>query len=222
MVLIRGGLHRLGSLLGDEDERPVHEVLLDPYYIDATEVTNEDFIRFVEATGYVSEGNWRDYVSPLRARHPVVAVTWADATAFAAWAGKRLPTEAEWEAAAAGGRDTPYPNGENITPAAATFGAVTGTDQTPATTPVASHPPNNFGLYDMAGNAWEWCSDYYAADAYSRRPRRNPKGPERGSSRVCRGGSWYDRAESLRVANRLEMTPAILGNVFGFRCVADP
>ncbi len=221
MVLIPGGEYLIGSNKGEEDERPVHPVILDPFYIDAREVTNADFARFVAATGYQAEGLWQRYSENGRDSHPAVAVTWNDASAYAKWAGKRLPTEAEWEAAARGGANPSlYPNGDQLLPEDATFGFLFEED--PQTTPVGSHPPNRIGLYDMAGNVWEWCADYYAADAYSSAPTKNPTGPERGATRVVRGGSWNDRAEVLRVANRLEMTPSLIGPIFGFRCAKSP
>jgi formylglycine-generating enzyme required for sulfatase activity len=217
MVLVRGGTYTVGSNSGDDDERPARRVVLDPFYLDAREVANADFARFVAETNYRAEGERRKYADPSRSDHPVVAVTWNDAVAYATWAGKRLPSEAEWEAAARGGLEGRlYPNGDQIGPADATFGALHSHD--PQTTAVGSHPPNGYGLHDMAGNVWEWCSDYYAPDAYLRGSARDPKGPERGSARVARGGSWNDAPRALRVANRLEMTPTLIGPVFGFRC----
>jgi sulfatase modifying factor 1 len=217
MVLVRGGAYTVGSNSGEDDERPARRVVLDPYFIDAKEVTNAEFERFVTEAGYQAEGDWRKFASEERRDHPVVAVTWNDAAAYAAWAGKRLPTEAEWEAAARGGFDGRiYPNGDEIGPADATFGALYSRE--PKTTAVASHRPNGYGLHDVSGNAWEWCSDFYTPDAYLRGATRDPKGPERGSSRVARGGSWNDGPQALRVSNRLEMTPTLIGPVFGIRC----
>jgi formylglycine-generating enzyme required for sulfatase activity len=219
MVLIRGGEYEVGSDVGEEDERPARRVTLDPFYLDAREVTNAEFTRFVAATGYEAEGDWRRYAGPGRETHPVVSVTWSDASAYAKWVGRRLPTEAEWEAAARGGlQGTAYPRGSELRPEDANFGALFEDEDSPRTAPVGSFPPNGYGLYDMAGNVWEWCSDYYAPDAYSRGPKRNPAGPERGAARVARGGSWNDPATSLRVSNRLEATPSLIGPVFGFRC----
>jgi len=221
MVLVRGGYFLVGSEQGDPDEAPVRRLAIDGFYIDAREVTNADFARFAAATGYEAEGEWRRYARPGREAHPVLSVTWTDAAAFAEWAGKRLPTEAEWEAAARGGLEgADYPNGDEVSPDDATYGHLY--DTRPATTPAGSLEPNGYGIYDMAGNAWEWCSDYYALDAYARVPTLNPAGPERGVSRVLRGGSWNDRAVTLRVSNRLEMTPTIIGPVFGFRCAKSP
>jgi sulfatase modifying factor 1 len=222
MVLIRGGQYTIGSDAGDEDERPVRRVTLDPFYLDAREVTNAEFARFVETAGYQAEGNWHVYATGGRESHPVVGVTWTDASEYARWAGKRLPAEAEWEAAARGGLEgKPYPNGDELLMEEATFGALFETGP-PRTSPVGSHRANGYGLHDMAGNAWEWCADYYAADAHAHGQAHNPTGPARGAARVARGGSWNDRAASLRVSNRLEMTPTIIGPVFGFRCAQSP
>jgi formylglycine-generating enzyme required for sulfatase activity len=221
MVLVPGGRYAIGSERGDPDERPVREILLDPFFVDTTEVTNADFARFVRETGYVAEGAWQEYARPGRERHPVTGVTWNDASAFASWAGKRLPTEAEWEAAARGGLvDKPYPNGDSLE-GTAKYGEIFAGNDT-QTVPVGSFAPNGYGLYDTAGNVWEWCADFYASDAYARADELNPAGPRRGASRVMRGGSWNDRAEELRVSNRLEMTPTIIGHVFGFRCAKSP
>ena len=220
MVLIHGGTYVIGSENGQPDEQPVHRVVLDPYYIDVTEVTNADFARFVAATGYASEGQWMRYAAD-RDRYPVTSVTWNDAVAYAAWAEKRLPTESEWESAARGGLvGKAYPNGDDLDPDEATFGHFDGLAI--ATTPVASHRPNGYGLYDVAGNVWEWCSDYYAPDAYARAEAHNPAGPSNGAARVVRGGSWYEGVAEIRVSNRLGMTPTLIGPVFGFRCAKTP
>ncbi len=222
MALVRGGTYTIGAADGDADERPVHRVTLDPFYIDRREVTNAEFGRFVAATGYRSEGQWERFAGRDRATHPVTSVTWNDASAYAKWAGKRLPTEAEWEAAARGGLDgRTFPNGDTLDPNEATFGFVFEGMKT-STTPAGSHRPNGYDLYDMAGNVWEWCADYYAADAYSRTTGYNPAGPETGAARVMRGGSWNSPIAELRVSNRLGMTPTIIGHVFGFRCVKSP
>ncbi len=218
MVLVHGGTYWMGSMVGDVDERPVHAVVLDPFFIDTREVTNDEFAEFVQATSYAPEGQWAQYAVRGRENCPVTAVTWNDAVAFAAWADKRLPTEAEWEIAARGGLEgSLYPNGDSLTPDEANFDNVFGDERT-GTIPVGSKLPNGYGLYDTAGNVWEWCSDFYAPDAYARLPKYNPRGPEHGSSRVVRGGSWNERATSCRVSNRLAMTPSLIGPVFGFRC----
>lgn len=221
MVLVRGGSYTIGSDSGERDEAPEHVAVLDPFYIDVCEVTNAEFARFVSETGYVAEGQWATYAGKGRDRHPVASVTWSDASAYAAWAGKRLPTEHEWEAAARGGlQGALFPNGDTLSATDATYDFVV--DETIRTTPVGEKPANGYGVHDMAGNVWEWCSDWYASDAYRRVPPNDPRGPERGAARVMRGGSWNERSISCRVSNRLEMTPSIIGFVFGFRCAKTP
>lgn len=221
MVLVRGGIYAIGSESGERDEAPSHSVVLDPFYIDVCEVTNAEFARFAAETGYVAQGQWTTYAGAGRERHPVASVTWNDASAYAAWAGKRLPTEHEWEAAARGGlADSLFPNGDTLAADAATYDFVV--EEVIRTTPVGSKKANGYGLHDTAGNVWEWCSDWYSSDAYRRVVPNNPPGPERGAARVMRGGSWNDRSVSCRVSNRLEMTPTIIGFVFGFRCAKTP
>lgn len=246
------------------DARPVHLVYVSGLWMDKTEVTNEQFARFVEATGYttvaertpdprdfpgalpenlvagsvvfsppsrpvplndhfqwwnyVKGANWRHPEGPgsdlkTRMNHPVVHVAWQDAVAYCKWAGKRLPTEAEFEFAARGGLDRKrYSWGDEFRPGgkwmANTFQGHfpdnnTAADGFQATAPVASFPPNGYGLYDIAGNVWEWCSDWYRSDyfqtlAASEKIARNPQGPadsfdpsEPGvAKRVQKGGSF--------------------------------
>ena len=159
MVLIPAGTFQMGSTTGDSDEYPVHTVTLDAFYMDMHEVTNARYQKFVQSTGYPQpplSHNPR-FNAPDA---PVVRVNWRDAAAYAAWAKKRLPTEAEWEYAARGGlTGKRYPNGDTITYADANFGNIGGADRWKWTAPVGNFPPNGYNLYDMAGNAWEWCFD---------------------------------------------------------------
>ncbi|MCS7078842.1 MAG: formylglycine-generating enzyme family protein [Chloracidobacterium sp.] len=224
MVFIPGGTFVRYDAAGNG-----HLTTVAPFFLDRTEVTNADFRRFVEATGYQSEGRWALYATPSRDQHPVVAVTWNDAVAYARWAGKRLPTEAEWEFAARAGRPTALygTDGAGDTPDDhATFGRiVVYPKRTPLrgiqTTPVGMFPPNPFGLYDMAGNAAEWCADWFDADYYAVSPIRRPPGPAFGRGRVVRGGSWNDRAEYLKVTHRYGLPPGTIAFTLGFRCAAD-
>ena len=230
MVVIPAGEFQMGSDNGGDHEKPVHTVYLDTFYMDKYEVTNAQYRRFVQATrysepagyGYVGDA-WRDGFRPCsdsRFRgddQPVVCVCWADAQAYAAWAGKRLPTEAEWEKAARGGLvGMEYPWGSKITEENANYGS-----NTVNTTPVGSYPPNGYGLYDMAGNVWEWCADWYSSDYYSGPPERNPKGPDSGTVRVLRGGSWIYNPYYLRVAPRSYNPPTDAYSHIGFRCVSQ-
>ncbi len=200
-----------------------------PFFLDRTEVTNGEFRRFVAATGYQSEGRWALYATRERDLHPVVAVTWNDAVAYARWAGKRLPTEAEWEFAARAGRPTALYGtaGAGDTPSGrAAFGHIAvNPKRLPLrgiqTLPVGTFPPNPFGLYDMAGNAAEWCADWFDADYYAVSPVRRPPGPDFGRGRVVRGGSWNDRAEYLKLSHRYGLPSGTIAFTLGFRCAAD-
>jgi eukaryotic-like serine/threonine-protein kinase len=226
MLLIEGGWLKMGSLEGYDYEQPVHDVYVDSFYIDETEVTNEKFEKFVLATGHKTDaenlGNeknsWRAFSTPDRRNHPVVLVSWNDAAAYAKWAGKRLPTEAEWEYAARGGLiGKKYPWGDDPPPRKANFGRGRRV-QTPPTEPVKSYEPNGYGLYDMAGNVSEWCQDWYDPKYYSSSPERNPSGPSTGQARVYRGGSWYTDFNQMRIAGRLSESQTGYEYDRGFRC----
>lgn len=241
MVLIPASEFLMGSEQGSEVEKPVHRVYLDDYFIDATPVTNAQFADFVEATGYRTtsekldrlvasqEGHprsaslsWRTFSTPERHDHPVIFVSWLDADAFAKWAGKRLPTEAEWEKAARGGLEGKlFPWGDE--PAnerrANWLRTQTAAADAPPTSAVTSFEPNGYNLYDMVGNVWEWCADWYFDPYYVISPSDNPQGPERGQYRVRRGASWNIRESfRLRCANRGAMPPDRFWPNVGFRC----
>jgi formylglycine-generating enzyme required for sulfatase activity len=298
MVWIPGGEFLMGSTEGNENERPVHRVVIDGFWMDKTEVTNRQFARFVEATGHVTVGerrlmpedvpyfpewpvegvppgglvytrptkpvapkdyhdwwrvvegaNWRRPEGPGsdlvgKEDHPVVHVAWEDAAAYARWAGKELPTEAQWEYAARGGVEGAEfscgaslqgPDGRWL--ANIWQGAFPNVNERGdghfGTAPVGSFPPNGFGLFDMSGNVWEWCADWFQADAYARGPSRNPRGPDRGSdpcrpgapARVQRGGSFLCAdcyCRGYRVAARMQASPDTTAMHTGFRCVVNP
>jgi formylglycine-generating enzyme required for sulfatase activity len=232
------------SLKGYSNERPVNIVYLDAFYLDKHEVTNEQYKKFMDATGYKAPDYWDDPNFNIP-NHPVVGVSWFDAEAYCKWAGKRLPTEAEWEKAARGvlvGRI--YPCGDSLSHNDANYGGTFGKDGWEFTSPVGSFAPNGYGLYDMAGNVNEWCSDWYDENYYKEGRNRynknyplrsnNPKGPHSGSTRVARGGSWrqitpggYGYGPSrdpsgLRVSNRYGYhSPTSTYNDVGFRCAMD-
>ena len=224
MVLIPAGSFEMGDSKNEpeewmEDSKPVHTVELDAFYMDVHEVTVGQFREFVNQSGYKYGGNW-DSVTKLSPGdgYPMVEVNWNDAVAYAKWAGKRLPTEAEWEYAARGGLvGKRYPWGDEITHDDANYDRKVGQ---PAV--VGSYPANGYGLYDMAGNAWEWCQDRYGENYYSSSPAKNPPGPGSGSYRVLRGGACYDNASNyhLRVAYRSNYIPAGRYLGLGFRCVS--
>jgi formylglycine-generating enzyme required for sulfatase activity len=220
MVLIPAGSFEMGDHFneGDSDEKPVHKIALDAFYMDIYEVTVGQFSKFLKQSGYTYRGNWSrvaEYSSGDA--YPMVLVTWNDAAAYAKWAGKRLATEAEWEYAARGGLvGKRYPWGNNDpTPDKAHYDS--GQSKTKA---VGNYPPNGYGLYDMAGNVWEWCVDRYGSGYYENSPTKNPPGVGTGTLRVARGGDWDNDSTSLRVASRAFSPPDARYGSIGFRCVS--
>ena len=221
MVLIPAGEFQMGSNDGEDDETPIHTVYLDAFYMDRYEVTNAQYRKFMKATGHWDPKYWSDpkYNAPDQ---PVVGVSWYDAVAYADWAGKRLPTEAEWEKAARGGlTGEKYPWGNEIAHNNANGSGTDGKDEWQYAAPVGSFPPNGYGLYDMAGNSYEWCADPYDGDYYSNSPGCNPTGPRSGRFRALRGGGWMSSPFYLRVSSRLYFHPSITLSNIGFRCVAQ-
>ena len=213
MALIPAGTFIMGSTDGDADEKPVHEVAVKSFYVDVHEVTNAQYKVFADATGRPLPPFWQPEFD--KADEPVVGVSWHDAQAYATWAGKRLPAEAEWEYAARGGkRDVMYPWGNCLDTGAANFKSF-------GILPVMSFPANGFGLYDMAGNVWEWCADWYGADFYAVSPAANPAGPVDGVLKVLRGGAWYCGPDEVRAANRFYAMPDARSFNVGFRCAKD-
>jgi sulfatase modifying factor 1 len=279
VVTIPAGTFRMGDARGvgnlGDGETPVHEVRIEQFEIDATSVTNAQFARFVEATGYRTEAevfgysavfhlartapdddvlgqppqtpwwlgvrgaDWRQpggagsSVDDL-AEHPVVHVTWNDAQAFCAWAGRRLPTEAEWEYASRGGLDgATYPWGDEAPDAAGDWSCNIWQGVFPAsntlddgwltTAPVRSFAPNGYGLWQTVGNVWEWCADWFSADYYAQSPAAQPRGPETGTARILRGGSFLchdSYCNRYRNSARSSNTPDSSMSNAGFRTVA--
>lgn len=233
MIVISGGSFFRGSNDGNRDEMPRHQVIIESFAIDIHPVTNEQFVRFLEVMGGEKDSNHQDIIrmrdSRIKrsggklsiesgyAKHPVVGVTWYGAIAYAKWVGKRLPTEAEWEIAARGGNETAlYPTGDDIEKTQANFFSFD-------TTAVMSYAPNDAGLYDMAGNVYEWCHDWYGYNYYesSVQEPENPKGPLQGVYRVLRGGCWKSLKEDLRCSRRHRNNPGTVNGTYGFRCAAD-
>ena len=238
VVLIPAGEFLMG---GADDkargnEQPVHPVYVDEFYMDKYLVTNAQYKVFVDANpqrkdlipdAYQSGfylSNWKGGSYPDgKGNHPVTGVSWDAAMAYARWAGKRLPTEAEWEKAARGGLvGMKYPWGNTVDENLANYDENVGD-----TTPVGHYAPNGYGLYDMSGNVWEWCLDAYEETFYANSPHRNPgAGGQVGNdftsikvNRVLRGGSWFNSAQSLRVASRNWSSPSFTSSDYGFRCV---
>lgn len=194
---------------------PEHRVYLDAFYIDKYEVTNEQYKKFVEETGYRMPRCWNDsrFNQP---KQPIVGITWEDAVAYATWAGKRLPTEAEWEKAARGTDKRAWPWGNKFDKEKCNVWE----SVIKATTPVGKHENGKspYGCYDMAGNAWEWCADYYDQNYYYASLQKNPTGPDSGLQRVVRGGSFLYFGHYARCAARYRVPWYAESPQIGFRC----
>jgi formylglycine-generating enzyme required for sulfatase activity len=287
-VVLPGATFTMGDAFDEgyapDGEIPVHRVTIGPFRIDQTQVTNDAFAMFVEATGHVTEaerfgdaavfhpliqaGNddvlgasgpapwwrlvrgadWRHPYGPRsdlhgRGDHPVVQISWNDAMAYCHWAGRRLPTEAEWEYAARGGLPgARYPWGDDLLGSSGEHRCNiwqgrfptdnTAEDGHVATSPVTLFPPNGFGLYDMAGNVWDWCADWYSPHTYRADAEReaggsvlDPRGPSVGAARVMRGGSYLchqSYCNRYRVAARSFNTPNSASGNCGFRTTSGP
>ena len=278
MIDLPGGTFRMGDesvwAYPGDGEGPVHDVVIDPFRIDAHAVTNEAYAAFVDATGHRTDAeqygwsfvfggflpddfpdtravegapwwrqvygaDWRHPEGPQsevgdRGDHPAIHVSWRDAAAYCAWSGTRLPTEAEWEYAARGGTaGAAFPWGDDLEPGGehrmnvfqGTFpGHDTAADGHAGTAPVGAFPPNEFGLYNVTGNVWEWCADWYDPGYYVRAPRERPTGPEHGTHRVMRGGSYLchiSYCRRYRVSARSGNEPDSTTGNLGFRVAAD-
>ncbi len=251
LIKIPAGEFKMGTSAdeGEIDEHPQHKVYLDEYYIAKYEVTNEQFERFINSTGYrtdaekkgvglmIEDGkwiekpnvNWRYFYSAGREKHPVISVSWNDVKAYCDWAGLRLPTEAEWEKAARGmdGRDFPWGNDWDTAKCSSkesdlyfikSRSGYLDLGEGKSTLPVGSYSNGTspYGCYDLAGNAWEWCGDWYGS-YYTSSQHQNPKGPLYGDHRVLRGGSWYSVSWTCRSAFRIWCDPSFQRPLYGFR-----
>jgi formylglycine-generating enzyme required for sulfatase activity len=254
MIRINPGTFIMGSPTTEPSrysDETQHQVTLSGFYLSEKAITNEQYCRFLNATGVPSTGttNVTGYGSQTLvststtypwgvvftggmwqpqtgcANHPVIYVSWYGAKAFCDWAGGRLPTEAEWEYACRAGTTTPFNTGNNLTTAQANYNGNYPYNGNPTgvylarTQPVGSYAPNGWGLYDMHGNVWEWCSDWYGS--YGTGAVTNPTGPATGTSRVLRGGGWGGYARNCRSAYRFDYSPDYRGNSIGFR-MASP
>jgi len=226
MVSIPAGVFKMGTPEGEgrSDEWPQREIYLDEFAIDQVEVTNERYMKFVQATGHRNPPNPYGTGTLQSAKGveelPVVQVTWYDSKTYCAWAKKRLPTEAEWEKAARGADGRTYPWGNSPpTDKRANFDREWEEDKT--LHPVGTMPGGDspYGVKDMAGNAREWVSDWYDADYYKNASTRNPQGPDKkGIVRSIRGGSWHSPIGDIRVAARGKGGFALQTHGTGFRC----
>ncbi len=220
MILVPAGEFMMGSPSGKGayDEYPQHRVYVDAFYMDEYEVTMSQYMAFIRATGHRGLPDWVSKYAPSD-NCPVVGVSWDDAVAYAQWVGKRLPTEAEWEYACRAGSAMKYSFGNDE----GRLGEYAWYDKNSGgkTHPVGQKKPNNWGLYDMHGNVWEWCSDWHDSKYYQSSPSKNPKGPANGRYRVLRGGSWGHYASYIRSAYRDIGTPVDTRSGVGFRCAKD-
>ena len=223
MVYVPAGSFTMGYNGGYGDEGPEHTVTLGAYWIDKTEVPNGAYGLCVQAGDCKApakhNSNGIDYYfgNPQYADYPVLFVSWKDAQNYCDWAGQRLPTEAEWEKAARGTDGRMYPWGNTAPdPSLADFGNNKWDVVATGNYPGGASP---FGALDMAGNVWEWVSDWYGADYYKHSPAENPTGPDSGTLKVLRGGSWNFDAPGLRTSYRLSKEPTYVSPDAGFRCV---
>ena len=217
-VTVRRGWFLMGSDEGQEAERPVHRVWVDGFQMGVHPVTGDEYAVFLRETGYEQPREW-DNPAFHQPAQPVVGVNWHDARAYCAWRSRhetavRLPTEAEWERAARGGPDGQrYPWGDEI-PAWIPNG---GHGPLEGPWPVTLGKPNRFGLYGIAGNIHEWCSNWHARDFYAESPTVNPVGPEEGLRRASRGGAWRHALTINRTAARSSLDPSFRYTDYGFR-----
>ena len=210
MVYVDGGEYLRVNIDGEKKEKTEHSVILGSFLMDETEVTQREY-RHVMGK-YAS-----DYTGCMEC--PVENVSWFDAVAFALKIGKRLPTEAEWEYAAKGGANhsskQKYSGSNRIDDVAWYLG------NSDSKQPVGRKKPNSIGLYDMSGNVWEWCADWYHDDYFQIASKKNPQGPDYGTEKVVRGGSWFSNDVFCNVSRRYKLKPDYRDTNFGFRCVKD-
>ena len=224
MRLVPEGEFTMGSKIGEPDEAPVHNVYLDAFYMDTYEVTNALYEACVSAgvcdpphqvnsyshSSYYGNSEFDNY--------PVVYVDWSQAKAYCEWRSADLPTEAQWEKAARGTDGRVYPWGEGINCERASYGGCQSDIDGVGSYESGISP---FGLYDMAGNVWEWVSDWYSETYYRNSPASNPLGPDGGTHRVLRGGTWDSPDHNLHTSRRLKYKPAFYTEGIGFRCSRD-
>ena len=211
--------------MGDDEESPRREIFVSTFYLDRYEVTTSRYARFLDATGSVRPPDeWEEVDLSRQGDLPVIGVDWHDAQAYCKWAGKRLPTEAEWEKAARGADERKYPWG-NASPTLdqANFQNAAPDVYAGGLAPVGAHAPGRspFGIYDLAGNAAEWVSDWYA-EGFAHNDVRDPKGPDSGTGRVIRGGGRFDPPARISATKRFFANPDNRADDVGFRCAADP
>ncbi len=235
LVLIPAGAFPMGvppgHRDGGRDEYPNHEVFLDDFYIDTYEVTNGRYLEFIRATGHRKPQHpknpdrtlWQGGLMPETiADRPVINVDWYDAAAYCAWAGRRLPTEAEWEKAAKGTGDRRFPWG-NVEPTDKHLNFLQRWIGEKTLMPVGSYEAGKspYGVYDVAGNVFEWTADWYDSSYYKKSPAKNPTGPKTGSRKVLRGSGWQSETPTVRIFTRFGSDPNNRDESTGFRCARD-
>ena len=232
MILIPAGPYIMGSNDGLPNERPEHTVTLDSYYVDQYEVTLSLYRKFLESTKQESPSTWDDEAATTVGDRPATGMKWQSASAYCQWAGKRLPTEAEWEKAARGTDGRRYPWGDMqpfvdianynrgmwVNEAITLVAVTSGLEGMSVRHGLKEGGKSPFGLFHMAGNAAEWVADWYGRDYYQRTPEKNPSGPATGEKRVIRGGSWADLPAALRVTARVSAEADYAARTIGFRC----
>lgn len=227
MRLVPAGKFVMGSPDGQgwADEHPEHQVSVEAFYLDVYEVNNARYEKFLEEMGRVRPDYWEQLEIPVHGELPVVGVDWNDAKAYCEWLGKRLPTEAEWEYAAKGPERRQYPWGNaDPTEELANYGHRWSPKfYKDRLKPVASYENGKspFGLHNMGGNVLEWVADWHDEKYYERSTEKNPRGPETGTMKVVRGGSWNFAGEYMRTASRLKFSPKHRAADLGFRCARD-
>lgn len=218
-IFIPAGFFTMGSAVddpqADEDEKPSHEVNLDAFWMDRTEVTNAMYLRCISSGACTPPARSIFYSKPEYANHPVIGISWVQAQEYCQWAERRLPTEAEWEKAARGTDGRIYPWG-NMRP---TIELANFNHHVNETVQVGmfENGASPYGVLDMAGNAWEWVADGYQSDFYSHSPEENPISDSPVNRRVLRGGNWDSNQDGIRVTNRFWAFPG-RNDIDGFRC----
>lgn len=234
-ILIPAGPFLMGSNDGLPNERPEHTVTLNAYYIDQFEITAGRYQKFIESAKRDLPPTWDDEAAQTLSDLPAVGMSWTDAAAYCKWAGRRLPTEAEWEKAARGtdGRRYPwghmqpfvdianYNRGVWVSEAITLVPVSSGLEGMSVRHGLKTGGKSPYGLFHMAGNAAEWVADWYDREFYLKSPDKNPTGPATGEKRVIRGGSWADLPTALRVTARFTAEPDFEERTIGFRCAMD-
>ena len=235
MVLVPAGPFTMGSNDGLPNERPEHSVTLDAYNIDQYEVTLSLYRKFLNAEKQEPPLTWDDEAASTVGDRPAIGIKWKSAAAYCQWAGKRLPTEAEWEKAARGTDRRRYPWGDMqpfvdianynrgvwVSEAITLMAVTSGIEGMSVRHGLKEGGRSPYGVFHMAGNAAEWVADWYERDYYRKSPGKNPPGPSTGEKRVLRGGSWADVPSALSVTARFSAEPDFEDRTMGFRCAMN-